>query len=102
VLRMRLGEMLHDAGFGRQRVARGFSLAAAGAAGGRGARSVASALEAGTGFAQAVQPADANADIVFRNGPAYTVNGGQTAHCHRRLVAEYLKNKWGDVEIELD
>jgi uncharacterized protein (DUF488 family) len=20
--------------------------------------------------------------------------------CHRRLVAEYLKNKWGDVEIE--
>jgi uncharacterized protein (DUF488 family) len=20
-------------------------------------------------------------------------------HCHRRLVAEYLKNKWGDVEI---
>ena len=21
-------------------------------------------------------------------------------HCHRRLVAEYLKRKWGDVEIE--
>lgn len=21
-------------------------------------------------------------------------------HCHRRLVAEYLKNKWGNVEIE--
>jgi uncharacterized protein (DUF488 family) len=21
-------------------------------------------------------------------------------HCHRRLVAEYLKSKWGDVEIE--
>jgi uncharacterized protein (DUF488 family) len=21
-------------------------------------------------------------------------------HCHRRLVAEYLKEKWGDVEIE--
>jgi uncharacterized protein (DUF488 family) len=21
-------------------------------------------------------------------------------HCHRRLVAEYLKNKWGDVDIE--
>jgi uncharacterized protein YeaO (DUF488 family) len=20
-------------------------------------------------------------------------------HCHRRLVAEYLKDKWGDVEI---
>ncbi len=22
------------------------------------------------------------------------------SHCHRRLVAEYLKDKWGDVEIE--
>jgi uncharacterized protein (DUF488 family) len=21
-------------------------------------------------------------------------------HCHRRLVAEYLKDKWGDVEIK--
>jgi hypothetical protein len=21
-------------------------------------------------------------------------------HCHRRLVAEYLRGKWGDVEIE--
>jgi uncharacterized protein (DUF488 family) len=21
-------------------------------------------------------------------------------HCHRRLVAEYLKEKWGDVEVE--
>ena len=21
-------------------------------------------------------------------------------HCHRRLVAEYLRNKWGDIEIE--
>lgn len=21
-------------------------------------------------------------------------------HCHRRLVAEYLKNQWGDVQIE--
>ena len=21
-------------------------------------------------------------------------------HCHRRLVAEYLENKWGDVDIE--
>ncbi|HHN66515.1 MAG TPA: DUF488 family protein, partial [Thermopetrobacter sp.] len=20
-------------------------------------------------------------------------------HCHRRLVAEYLRDKWGDVEI---
>lgn len=23
----------------------------------------------------------------------------QPTHCHRRLVAEYLKEKWGDVEI---
>jgi uncharacterized protein (DUF488 family) len=22
------------------------------------------------------------------------------SHCHRRLVAEYLRDKWGDVEIE--
>lgn len=22
------------------------------------------------------------------------------SHCHRRLVAEYLKDKWGDVQIE--
>jgi uncharacterized protein (DUF488 family) len=21
-------------------------------------------------------------------------------HCHRRLVAEYLRDKWGDLEIE--
>jgi len=21
-------------------------------------------------------------------------------HCHRRLVAEYLTEKWGDIEIE--
>ncbi len=21
-------------------------------------------------------------------------------HCHRRLVAEYLKDKWGDLQIE--
>jgi len=21
-------------------------------------------------------------------------------HCHRRLVAEYLKEKWGNIEIE--
>jgi uncharacterized protein (DUF488 family) len=21
-------------------------------------------------------------------------------HCHRRLVAEYIKEKWGEVEIE--
>jgi hypothetical protein len=23
----------------------------------------------------------------------------QPQHCHRRLVAEYLRKKWGDVEI---
>jgi predicted amidohydrolase YtcJ len=47
------------------------------AAAGFGMGSVASALEPSTGFAQAVQPADAKADIVFRNGPVYTVNGAQ-------------------------
>jgi uncharacterized protein (DUF488 family) len=24
----------------------------------------------------------------------------QPEHCHRRLVAEYLKDKWGDIEIQ--
>src|SRR5579859_6481430 len=24
----------------------------------------------------------------------------QPEHCHRRLVAEYLKEKWGDIEIQ--
>jgi len=24
---------------------------------------------------------------------------GKPHHCHRRLVAEYLKSKWGDIEI---
>ena len=24
----------------------------------------------------------------------------EPVHCHRRLVAEYLRNKWGNVEIE--
>jgi hypothetical protein len=47
------------------------------AAAGIGVGGVASALEPSTGFAQAVQSADAKADIVFRNGPVYTVNGGQ-------------------------
>jgi hypothetical protein len=46
-------------------------------AAGFGAGSVVAAPEAGTAFAQAVQPTDARADIVFRNGPIYTVNGGQ-------------------------
>lgn len=39
--------------------------------------------------------------------PHETVDGGcllcseeKPHHCHRRLVAEYLKEKWGDVEIE--
>ncbi len=41
------------------------------------------------------------------NIPREIVDGGcllcseeKPHHCHRRLVAEYLKDKWGDVEIE--
>ena len=39
--------------------------------------------------------------------PREIVDGGcllcseeKPRHCHRRLVAEYLKEKWGDIEIE--
>jgi uncharacterized protein (DUF488 family) len=39
--------------------------------------------------------------------PAEVLDGGcllcseeKPYHCHRRLVAEYFKRKWGDVEIE--
>lgn len=47
------------------------------AAAGFGTGAVATALEASTGFAQTARPAGAKADIVFRNGPVYTVNSGQ-------------------------
>ena len=43
----------------------------------------------------------------IENTPREILDGGcllcseeKPHHCHRRLVAEYLKEKWGDVEIE--
>ncbi len=44
---------------------------------------------------------------VEANTPAELIDGGcllcseeKPHHCHRRLVAEYFKEKWGNVEIE--
>lgn len=34
------------------------------------------------------------------NGGCLLCSEEKPHHCHRRLVAEYLKGKWGDVEIE--
>jgi hypothetical protein len=34
------------------------------------------------------------------NGACLLCSEEKPHHCHRRLVAEYLKIKWGDVEIE--
>jgi uncharacterized protein (DUF488 family) len=34
------------------------------------------------------------------NGGCLLCSEDKPQHCHRRLVAEYLKEKWGDVEIE--
>jgi uncharacterized protein (DUF488 family) len=34
------------------------------------------------------------------NGGCLLCSEEKPHHCHRRLVAEYLKDKWGDVEIE--
>lgn len=42
-------------------------------------------------------------DIVPRgslDGGCLLCSEDKPHHCHRRLVAEYLKEKWGDVEIE--
>jgi len=43
----------------------------------------------------------------IENSPREILDGGcllcseeEPHHCHRRLVAEYLKKHWGDVEIE--
>ena len=43
----------------------------------------------------------------IENSPREILDGGcllcsekEPHHCHRRLVAEYLKEHWGDVEIE--
>jgi len=34
------------------------------------------------------------------DGGCFLCSEEKPHHCHRRLVAEYLKEKWGDVEIE--
>lgn len=34
------------------------------------------------------------------DGGCFLCSEDKPHHCHRRLVAEYLKEKWGDVEIE--
>lgn len=34
------------------------------------------------------------------DGSCFLCSEERPKHCHRRLVAEYLKDKWGDVEIE--
>jgi len=34
------------------------------------------------------------------DGSCFLCSEDKPHHCHRRLVAEYLKEKWGDVEIE--
>jgi len=33
------------------------------------------------------------------NGACLLCSEATPEHCHRRLVAEYLQNKWGGVEI---
>lgn len=34
------------------------------------------------------------------DGACLLCSEDQPRHCHRRLVAEYLKDKWGDIEIQ--
>lgn len=41
---------------------------------------------------QAIRPADLD-------GACLLCSEDKPHHCHRRLVAEYLRDKWGDVEI---
>ena len=41
-----------------------------------------------------------NIDRSTLDGGCLLCSEDKPHHCHRRLVAEYLKNKWGDVEIE--
>lgn len=36
-------------------------------------------------------------DII--NGSCLLCSESTPEHCHRRLVAEYLRDKWGDIEI---
>jgi uncharacterized protein (DUF488 family) len=41
-----------------------------------------------------------NIDRARLDGGCLLSSEDKPHHCHRRLVAEYLKDKWGDVEIE--
>jgi uncharacterized protein (DUF488 family) len=41
-----------------------------------------------------------NIDRACMDGGCLLCSEDKPHHCHRRLVAEYLKDKWGDVEIE--
>lgn len=41
-----------------------------------------------------------NIDRSRMDGGCLLCSEDKPHHCHRRLVAEYLKDKWGDVEIE--
>jgi predicted amidohydrolase YtcJ len=54
-----------------------------------GVAAIAPILEASEVFPQAAQPGDAKADIIFRNGPVYTINGGQA---WARAVAVQVKH----------
>jgi uncharacterized protein (DUF488 family) len=39
-------------------------------------------------------------DRVSLDGSCLLCSEDKPHHCHRRLVAEYLRDKWGDVQIE--
>lgn len=41
-----------------------------------------------------------NIDRSRLDGSCLLCSEDKPHHCHRRLVVEYLKEKWGDVEIE--
>ena len=41
-----------------------------------------------------------NIDRSCMDGGCLLCSEDKPHHCHRRLVAEYLKDKWGNVEIE--
>lgn len=41
-----------------------------------------------------------NIDRARLDGGCLLCSEDKPHHCHRRLVAEYLQNKWGNVEIE--
>ncbi|WP_298853018.1 DUF488 domain-containing protein [uncultured Aquimonas sp.] len=43
---------------------------------------------------------ESNIDRNLLDGACLLCSEPTPHHCHRRLVAEYLKEKWGDVEIK--